>query len=368
MPWIAPGNRPGAPRAAQYFIAQAVAAIVESGAAADTLTETAQLALTVSEAGAAADTVTTTGISVNVAESGAAADTVTETVQLALSVAESGAAADAPQIPGQGQGQWIAPSNRPGALRAAHYFLAASGPIAVSVAESGAAADTVTETAQLALSVAESGAAADTVQSNSITVGITESGAATDGPGETGRFGLTQAESGLATDGWAVPGAGIGTMAEQGAAQESWSAAVRSPQPSPYYDLLAIFAQCAPGVVLTAEIDAALHLAYQQNGYQPLTCAQVLAVVLPLIPDGNPPEYTLGAPTWPPPTPQPGATPTFTAELPAQPTQTTAQIVGDVPPGRGVALFPWGLPRFKDSNPTPLDDWAIDNEADFGEP
>lgn len=109
-----------------------------------------------------------------------------------------------------------------------------------------------------------------------------------------------------------------------------------------------------------------------------------------------------GAPAVFPPA-QPGATPVFAAALPPQPTlQPTANFVGAiilpgtpagtadllgvdsggdvlgvdsggdvlgvdsgaaaVPPAPvAIELFPWGLPRFQDSNPSPLDDWSIDN-------
>lgn len=72
------------------------------------------------------------------------------------------------------------------------------------------------------------------------------------------------------------------------------------------YDLHTALYTFAPGVEMTRDIESALALRYQQNGYTPLTQAQVLA------------------------------------------------ITGPLPP------FPAGLPRFSDSNPDPRDGWALD--------
>jgi hypothetical protein len=67
----------------------------------------------------------------------------------------------------------------------------------------------------------------------------------------------------------------------------------------------------APGVVPTSDIDAALGAQYVANGNQPVTQAQVLA------------------------------------------------IVGTLPP------YPKPLPRFADSNPDPRDGWSIERSETF---
>lgn len=76
--------------------------------------------------------------------------------------------------------------------------------------------------------------------------------------------------------------------------------------PAPFYDLHQALYEFAPGIMLTADIEAALAAQYLANGYTPLTQAQVLAI---------------------------------TGPLPAYPT---------------------GLVRISDSNPASFDDWAID--------
>ena len=133
-------------------------------------------------------------------------------------------------------------------------------------------------------------------------------------------------------------------------------------QPDPFYDLRTPFALYAPGVVWTRDIEAALVAAYADGGYAPLNQSQVLTAVLPLIPEGNPPQYTPGPPPANPAI-QPGATPLLTAALPAQPDVLVA-IDGRSDAGT-VATFAKGLPRFADSNPDPLDGWAIDNAGIF---
>lgn len=84
--------------------------------------------------------------------------------------------------------------------------------------------------------------------------------------------------------------------------------------PLPFYDPHNALYEFAPGVLLTAEIEAALAAQYLANGYTPITQAQVLAI---------------------------------TGPLPAYPTK---------------------LPRFQDSNPRSSDGWAIDrpDRAVFG--
>lgn len=84
--------------------------------------------------------------------------------------------------------------------------------------------------------------------------------------------------------------------------------------PDPNYDTHAALYQFAPGVLLTAEIEAALAAQYQANGYTPLTQDQVLAITGPL------------------------------------------------------PVYPTKLPRFQDSNPRSSDGWAIDtpDRALFG--
>jgi hypothetical protein len=103
------------------------------------------------------------------------------------------------------------------------------------------------------------------------------------------------------------------------------------------YDVLDAIDALCPGVVPVRAMTAALAAAYPPSGAAP-NAAQVQAVVLPLMPDGNPPQYTAGAPADPP-LPMPGATPVFAAALPPYPT---------------------GLPLFQDSNPDPIDGWSIE--------
>ena len=91
----------------------------------------------------------------------------------------------------------------------------------------------------------------------------------------------------------------------------------------------------------------------------PLTCAQILAIILPLMPEGNPPQYVNGPATGFP-INQPGASPLFPPALPPQPIVAVAAI-GDAYLSPTVPVFAKGLPRFEDSNPEPFDGWAIDN-------
>ena len=127
----------------------------------------------------------------------------------------------------------------------------------------------------------------------------------------------------------------------------------------PNYDIASAFARCCPGVIMDRDIESALLLAYQAGGCMPLDCSQILAIVLPLMPEGNPPQYVNGCPPNFP-LDQPGATPLFPPALPPQP-DFTAQAVGDAYLSATVPVFQKGLPRFEDSNPEPLDGWAIDN-------
>ncbi|HEV2187512.1 MAG TPA: hypothetical protein VGR70_09905 [Stellaceae bacterium] len=130
----------------------------------------------------------------------------------------------------------------------------------------------------------------------------------------------------------------------------------------PSYDPRSALALFAPGVVLTRDLEAALAQQYQTNGFTPLTQAQVLALAQPLIPEGNPPEYTAGPPPAQP-ILMPGASPVFAAALPPQPS-VLVPIDGGANPQLGtVATFAKGLRRFVDSNPDPYDGWAIDNPS-----
>lgn len=105
-------------------------------------------------------------------------------------------------------------------------------------------------------------------------------------------------------------------------------------------DLASFYAACH-GVLASPDIDAALHAL----GASP-TAGQIRAAVLPLIPEGNPPQYTRGAPPAMP-LVMPGATPVLAAALP---------------------VYPAGLKRFADSNPDPRDGWSIemDDDDDWG--
>ena len=99
-------------------------------------------------------------------------------------------------------------------------------------------------------------------------------------------------------------------------------------RPDPFYNVFTTLDECCPGVVMTMSIENGLLLAYQANAYRPLSCAQVQAVVGPLIAEGNPPQYQ-AAPA-PPRIPKimPGATPVLAAP-PRAPTPP-------VPPAPGV--------------------------------
>lgn len=116
-----------------------------------------------------------------------------------------------------------------------------------------------------------------------------------------------------------------------------------------------------PGVVPTREMYDGVVAAWRAKGYMPLSAAQMQAIVLPLMPEGDAPQCTPGAPPSMP-ILQPGASPAVPAALPAQP---SAQPVGggETPAAGTVQHFPWGLPRFRDSNPPPLDGWALDDKG-----
>ena len=111
------------------------------------------------------------------------------------------------------------------------------------------------------------------------------------------------------------------------------------------------YAAC-PGVVLCREMDAAL-AALPEDA----TGAAIRAAILPLMPEGNPPQYAKGAPTAPP-TIMPGASPLVPAALPPQP-NVANPIDGQSYLGT-VDTFAKKLPLFADSNPDPLDGWSVD--------
>lgn len=126
---------------------------------------------------------------------------------------------------------------------------------------------------------------------------------------------------------------------------------------------LATFYTACPGVVLTRDIEAAIAaLPASSNS------AAIQAVVLPLMPEGNPFEYTSGAPPAIG-TLIPGATPVFAAALPPQPDvvlTTGANPAFGMPNTGTVATFATGLKLFQDSNPDPTDGWSIEfAEGDF---
>jgi hypothetical protein len=128
------------------------------------------------------------------------------------------------------------------------------------------------------------------------------------------------------------------------------------------FDLLGAFYAACPGIVLTRDIDSALHAA---AGAGSLTGAQILTIVLPLVPEGNPPQYTRGSPPAVP-VLMPNATPIFAAALPPQP-NVAIPIDGGSNPGTGTVLtFAKGLKRFADSNPEALDGWSIEREQADG--
>ena len=121
--------------------------------------------------------------------------------------------------------------------------------------------------------------------------------------------------------------------------------------------LAAFYAAC-PGVVATRDIEAALAgLAAGSDA------AAIQAAILPLIPEGNPPQYTRGAPPAMP-LVMPGASPVFGAVLPPQP-DVAVPVSGGANPRLGtVFTFARGLPRFADSNPDPRDNWSIEQNED----
>ena len=105
--------------------------------------------------------------------------------------------------------------------------------------------------------------------------------------------------------------------------------AAPAPVPSAdFYDIHDVLGRFCPGVVIDRDIETALLLQYQAQGYQPLTQSQVVAIVLEQIPNAN----------------IPNATPVFA----------------------GLPQLPRGLPRFADSNPASSDNWAMDNRRASG--
>jgi hypothetical protein len=133
------------------------------------------------------------------------------------------------------------------------------------------------------------------------------------------------------------------------------------------FNILTVLAHCCPGTILSKEMETSLMAALSAANYDAHgtadVCPAVLAAVLPHMPDGTAPQYTLGAPPVPP-LAMPGAVPVVTAALPPQPVAEAG--IGAVPVAGTVGVFPWGLPRFQDSNPTPLDNWSIDYPGVLG--
>lgn len=126
----------------------------------------------------------------------------------------------------------------------------------------------------------------------------------------------------------------------------------------------AFYAAC-PGIELTRDMETALYALSPTA-----TAAQIQAVILPLVPEGNPFQYTAGAP------PaigilMPGASPVLPPALPPQPV-VLLPIDGNpatppINPVLGtVATFAKGLKRFQDSNPDWLDGWSIDQTDSAG--
>ena len=113
------------------------------------------------------------------------------------------------------------------------------------------------------------------------------------------------------------------------------------------FNILTVLAHCCPGTILSKEMETSLMAALSAANYDAHgtadVCPAVLAAVLPHMPDGTAPQYTLGAPPVPP-----------------------LAMPGAVPVAGTVGVFPWGLPRFQDSNPTPLDNWSIDYPGVLG--
>lgn len=117
----------------------------------------------------------------------------------------------------------------------------------------------------------------------------------------------------------------------------------------------AFYAAC-PGVELTRDMQTAIAALPAGS-----SAAAIEAVVLPLIPQGNPFEYVNGPPGS---TLMPGASPVLSAALPPQPT-IAVPVDGGANPALGTVLtFAKGLPRFQDSNPDPLDGWSIERDED----
>lgn len=117
---------------------------------------------------------------------------------------------------------------------------------------------------------------------------------------------------------------------------------------------LAQFYAACPGVVLTRDIEAAIAALPATS-----SAAAIMAAVVPLMPEGDPPQYTKGAPPAMPAV-MPGASPIFAAALPPQPIVAVPVSGGSNPRLGTVLTFAKGLPRFADSNPDPLDDWSIE--------
>lgn len=124
----------------------------------------------------------------------------------------------------------------------------------------------------------------------------------------------------------------------------------------------AVLAAC-PGCLLTPDMTAALYAAAEADDGV-LTDAQVQAIVLPLMPEGNPPAYTIGQPSYPPPVLAKGATPLVPPTLPPQP-DVLVPVDNRTDMGT-VATFAQGLVRFQDSNPDPRDGWSIEVAEDHG--
>lgn len=98
----------------------------------------------------------------------------------------------------------------------------------------------------------------------------------------------------------------------------------------PTYDLQSALAILAPGVVIQRQLLDAAAAHYAANGFTPITSGQVVAILAA----ANTLDTTGAAYA-------PTVNGTYATALPT---------------------YPASLKRFTDSNPTSLDDWAIDNE------
>lgn len=104
------------------------------------------------------------------------------------------------------------------------------------------------------------------------------------------------------------------------------------------YDWHTTLLAYAPGVVISRDIEAAIGAQFEANGEEPLTQAQMLAIV-EAVPALQPIGQGLPALSVPPQGPLP----------PPVPTGTPVD----------------GLPRFLDSNEQPFDDWITFGEEEY---